>query len=46
MLFGNPVPLRVRLRMQPRSVTFDRMVGILQNASGNPVSESDEKSNS
>jgi len=28
MLFENPVPLNMRLRMQPRSVTFDRMASI------------------
>jgi len=28
MLFENPVPLNMRLRIQPRSVTFDNVAGI------------------
>jgi len=28
MLFVNPVPLSMCLRMQPRSVTVDKMAGI------------------
>ena len=36
MLYENPVPLNLRLRMQPRSVTVDRMPAFLQNASGIP----------
>ena len=28
-LFENPVPLNMRLRMQPRFVTFDKMAGIV-----------------
>jgi len=28
MLFENPVPLNMRLRMQPRSVTFDKIAGV------------------
>jgi len=34
MLFKNSVPLNMRLRMQPRSVTVHKMAGIFQNASG------------
>jgi len=35
MLFENPVLLNMHLRMQPRSVTTDKMAGVFANASGN-----------
>ena len=39
ILFDNPVPLNMSLRMQPRPVTIEKMADcpvFLQNASGNP----------
>jgi len=41
ILFENPVLMNMRLRMQLRSATVEKMAGILvflQNASGNPNS--------